>query len=47
MTPASELTDERLHEVATGLALGNGAYQRFLFNEINELELTHPGSPGA
>jgi mono/diheme cytochrome c family protein len=44
--PAPALTDEHLHDLSTSLALGEGAYNKFVFNEINELTLTHPGSPG-
>jgi cytochrome c553 len=44
--PAPTLTDEHLRDLSTSLALGENAYNRFVFNELNELTLTNPGSPG-
>ncbi|MEZ0264337.1 MAG: DUF1553 domain-containing protein [Phycisphaerae bacterium] len=44
--PAHELDTERLKEVVATLPQQNNRlYQTFLFNNINELELTNPGSP--
>ena len=45
--PASELTTEHLHEPSPADCRSSNAkaYNGFLFTEINELELTHPGSP--
>jgi hypothetical protein len=44
--PAPLLTTEKLREIAPRLPVVNGqAYQRFRLAEINELQLTHPGSP--
>jgi hypothetical protein len=44
--PAPALTTEKVREVAPRLPVVNGqAYQRFRLAEINELQLTHPGSP--
>jgi hypothetical protein len=44
--PAGLLDTEHLKQAAARLPQqNNNAYQRFKFNEINELQLTHPGSP--
>ncbi|HEX8913155.1 MAG TPA: PSD1 and planctomycete cytochrome C domain-containing protein [Humisphaera sp.] len=44
--PASAMTTDHLRKVFTKLALGEGAYPRFAFAELNVLELTHPAAPG-
>ena len=45
--PAPLLTTDRLRELAPQLPVGNqGGYQQFQLAAINELMLTHPGSPG-
>ncbi|QOV88788.1 PSD1 and planctomycete cytochrome C domain-containing protein [Humisphaera borealis] len=44
--PASVMTDAHLREIFGTLKLGETAYGRFIFNEINTLELTHAGGPG-
>jgi hypothetical protein len=44
--PAPRLDTERLKNVLSTLPFRNNrAYQQFAFNQINELELTHPGAP--
>ncbi len=44
--PASALTADRLREISQRLPVVNGnGYQRLKLAEINELMLTHPGSP--
>ena len=44
--PAPLVTTERLREISPRLPVVNGqAYQRLRLAEINELQLTHPGSP--
>ncbi|MDB5319861.1 MAG: hypothetical protein JWN40_1492 [Phycisphaerales bacterium] len=44
--PAPLLDSERLKTAAALLPQqNNNAYQRFLFADINELQLTHPGAP--
>ncbi|HYE17850.1 MAG TPA: PSD1 and planctomycete cytochrome C domain-containing protein [Tepidisphaeraceae bacterium] len=44
--PAHELDTDTLKEVIVSLPQQNGRlYGVFLFNNINELELTHPGAP--
>jgi hypothetical protein len=44
--PAAALSTDKLREIAPRLPVVNGqAYNRFKLAEINELQLTHPGSP--
>jgi cytochrome c553 len=44
--PSPLLDSERLKQAAGQLPQqNNNAYQRFLFADINELQLTHPGAP--
>lgn len=46
VAPAHELDTLRLKELARGLPQQNSRlYNDFLFNNLNELELTHPGAP--
>jgi hypothetical protein len=46
IVPAAALNTDKLREVAPRLPVVNGnGYQRFKLPEINELQLTHPGSP--
>ena len=46
MEPAGKLDTETIKVAAARLPQQNGnAYQRMAFNEINELQLTHPGAP--
>ncbi len=43
--PAPALTTEHLKAVLNQLFLGEQAYNKFLFADLNDLELTHPGAP--